>query len=741
MHPPAEPGLGQRRLLRGREAGALVAYVLVLLTVSPVRAQVSPGPLSRAHASLEGSTKCFRCHRTGEGGLDRECIACHDEIAWSIARSRGLHGREAKDNCAKCHPEHAGPDFSLTNWPDGGPRDFDHAKTGWGLQGKHAQVKCRECHTPKYQVSPAMKKAERKDPSRSWIGLEQACASCHEDIHKGALGADCAGCHSAATWKEATRFDHGKTAYPLLGAHVKVACDKCHLSPKLSLPLDASGRAKPLYKPLPHAECTACHDDPHGGRLGAACSKCHTVEEWRRLPQGAFDHDKTRYPLKGLHRTVACEKCHGPKTARVDRPKDVTCGTCHRDAHAGLATLAGKPADCEACHDERAYRPSTYTVERHQTSSYPLTGLHAKAACEKCHRKDTSQAGLAAFGTSGVSMRPRHALCTDCHADAHAGQLASRPDRGACDACHGTEGWKPTRFAVREHAATRLPLEGRHAEIPCGACHAPDRKDLPPLLAVGTAGVRGVGGADLSAGSAGAGPGGAGSNRAGGAGQIARTVLRGVETECKACHGNPHGEVFPRNDTKGGARACGECHDMTVFSPSRVDARMHQRYAYALEGAHGAVPCQACHKELDAPRGKSSLVLAPGPARRLEFRDARRLCAECHADPHGGQFASRPGAGACDGCHDLSGFKPATRFNHANSRFVLDGAHARVPCAKCHPSKTDSSGRSYVVYRPLPYRCEDCHGAKIPGGSSGVGAGGIGTAGQLSSLDSKGGRS
>ena len=31
----------------------------------------------------------------------------------------------------------------------------------------------------------------------------------------------------------------------------------------------------PVYRPLPHDECSSCHADPHRGGLGATCTKCH----------------------------------------------------------------------------------------------------------------------------------------------------------------------------------------------------------------------------------------------------------------------------------------------------------------------------------------------------------------------------------------------------------------------------------------------------------------------------------
>src|SRR5580704_6878981 len=49
---------------------------------------------------------------------------------------------------------------------------------------------------------------------------------------------------------------------------------------------------------------------PHGN-LALPCQNCHTSVGWkpiRAVPE--FDHDKTKYPLRGLHEGVACTQCH-----------------------------------------------------------------------------------------------------------------------------------------------------------------------------------------------------------------------------------------------------------------------------------------------------------------------------------------------------------------------------------------------------------------------------------------------
>jgi hypothetical protein len=146
---------------------------------------------------------------------------------------------------------------------------------------------------------------------------------------------------------------------------------------------------------------------------------------------------------------------------------------------------------------------------------------------------------------------------------------------------------------------------------------------------------------------------------------------------------------------------------MRRFAPSSVDVAAHQRYEFHLEGAHRAAPCQACHAELRAALAASTLRNTRG--RPLTFREPKARCADCHATPHGAQFDRNRKSGACEACHDLEGFKPASRFDHnRDAAFRLDGAHAPVACALCHRSEAGPKGPR-VIWKPVASRCESCH--------------------------------
>ena len=573
--------------------GPSVVAVLLALCCggSRLAAQISPGPLARPHQQLDGTTQCAKCHGEHKALMTSLCLNCHKEIAWLVERNRGYHARVQDEACASCHPDHAGRDFPLISWPEQRVEKFDHALTGWPLDGAHRTTKCGGCHTPAFRVSAVAKLSERQAPDWGWVGLERDCLPCHEDVHRG--------------------------------------------------------------------------------RLGTGCAKCHTTITFKTVSRTSFDHERTRYPLRGRHVEVKCERCHDFSNGKtISSPHFANCTDCHRDTHAGTATLAARTVDCEACHSVDGWQPSTYTVAQHRLTRYPLEGRHQQVKCSACHLKEPPGVPLAQLGSSGVWLRPVASECRSCHPDDHGGQLATRPDRGACGACHTVNAWTPSTFTAAAHAPLRLKLEGRHAEIACRACHGPNRAGLPALAASPAVGKAGV-------------------------------ALRLREVECANCHLDPHGGRYPK---------CVDCHGVRTFRPSAVDIAAHGRYKLPLEGAHGAVPCVACHPTMNHGATTSSLLLVQWTYPGLVFTAPNGGCAGCHQNPHGAQFADRRDGGVCESCHGVDLFRPATRFDHdKNAAFSLKGAHAHVPCASCHPTVRGLGAKPVVVYTPVSSKCEACH--------------------------------
>jgi hypothetical protein len=579
--------------------GFLVATIA--LAAAPVRAQVSPGPLAAAHAALDGATDCFRCHArgTGKSGMDQRCLACHTEVGWMRARQRGFHARVANQACASCHPDHGGRGFALVAWDGGRPEGFAHARAGWTLAGRHAEIACRDCHKPAFQRSGAVPLLRVKDRARSWLGLEPACGSCHADPHRGRLGSDCLACHDQAKWSPAPRFDHARTRYALTGAHARLACADCHTTAQVNGGTDARGALRPRWSPVPHADCVSCHRDPHAGRFRGACAACHTTAGWRAVNAKGFDHDQTRYPLRGAHAAVRCDDCHAAARGGK-RPRFASCTDCHADAHRGTATVAGGAVDCAACHTVDRFTPSTWPRSEHARTRYPLLGAHAATACAGCHtRAAAGSAEAATLGSARVRMRPGSGTCVTCHHDPHAARFTPRVANaaaGGCTTCHSMLAFRPASYDARAHAASAYPLEGAHRAVACQACHeelraAPAASSLP-----------------------------------GGRHRALRFESRA--RACADCHQDPHGGQFKARADGG---RCEACHDVAAFAPAT--RFVHDRdTGFRLQGVHARTPCAACHRSTTRADGTRLTIYRPTPSR----------CESCHT-PGGG--ASRPGAG------------------------------------------------------------------------------------------------
>ena len=116
---------------------------------------------------------------------------------------------------------------------------------------------------------------------------------------------------------------------------------------------------------------------PHGS-LNIACQNCHTPSGWkpiRAVPE--FDHNQTRYPLRGLHEGVACTQCH---IKMVFTNVGNKCADCHADIHRRQFG-----ANCEQCHNVRGWNVAVQQINQHQ-NRFPLIGAHAALECDSCHK-------------------------------------------------------------------------------------------------------------------------------------------------------------------------------------------------------------------------------------------------------------------------------------------------------------------------------------------------------------------
>ena len=518
----------------------LVFMLSVLAGSQSVFAQLSPGDLSQAHAKLEGLDNCRACHGTDRKQIAPNCLTCHTIVKQQLDTGVGLHGRNIYNTCEDCHVEHHGRDFKLVYWKDGDSA-FDHSLTGYNLTGAHKPLQCRNCHNAKNVPAGFSEGDSPKDPARTFQGLSTACNSCHFDEHRGQLGSKCESCHTNSAWKPAASFDHQKAKYPLAGQHLQVACAKCH--PSLSDAQSAADTSYTKFTGITFSQCSSCHRDPHANRLGPNCTGCHNVNGWRSVDNSGFDHSRTRFPLLGLHKPLACAKCHKQEEPRKALAFSV-CSDCHADFHQGAFAKSPGGAKCERCHNVDGFRPGIFTVEQHDSSSYPLQGAHLAVPCDGCHI------------SSPVGKSPRQyrfkfeqTACKTCHRDPHNGKADQWIAAGGCESCHSVQSWSESTFA---HDSTKFPLRGKHAQVKCLACHG-NKNDKT---------------------------------------NVSLLTFALLPSNCNDCHIDIHRGQF----VVAGATACDRCHSTDNWKASKF---VHDRDSrYKLEGAHARVSCGECHKNV-----------------------------------------------------------------------------------------------------------------------------------------------
>ncbi len=611
---------------RGFAGRLLVMFAVVWLALTgEARAQLgalmSPGPLARAHAELEGLFNCQKCHEPGKRVTADRCLTCHKPVADRIARRRGVH-RDVRGDCVACHVDHAGRDGELRPFDTA---SFDHrAETGFALDGRHADasVSCSNCHK-----------------TRSFLTASPSCRTCHTDTHKGALGSACERCHSARDpfASARTTFDHAVTAFPLAGAHRSAACSACHK--------DAG------YRIARFDTCTTCHKTPHEPRVSSACTTCHTTANW---VSRNFNHERTAFPLAGRHATTPCASCHKAPATRV-KPPSATCAACHADPHKG-----GFKEDCSACHTEKGFSPASFdhltrarfaleaghgglackachknlaapaatpvskrtvdfrglgaacatchddphanelgascqtchTVRSFAVASFAHTsepgffvGPHVTAPCAKCHTPRGTADPNATHPSLPTSFRATPTACASCHDDVHLGQVGAD-----CQSCHSMAAarFEPDRF---EHSRSRYPLTGRHVGVECAKCHTRQSAAFP------------------------AGPGTA-------------TRLIGLDSTCATCHADAHlGQLETR---------CEQCHSTASFAVKTYTHADAPRDFFT--GRHRAARCADCHK-------RETAQFPAGHGTTVRF-DVDATCVTCHADPHRGALGAD-----CARCH------------------------------------------------------------------------------------------
>lgn len=345
-----------------------------------------------SHADFEG--QCEQCHRPLRGKQADLCLECHQQVGEQAFLGSGVHGQMSNlSECRQCHPDHRGREFSPASFAREG---FDHDRTGFPIDARHAQAACQDCH------------AQQK------IVMSGDCTGCHEEpaVHAGIFAPDCAACHAGETWQTVTwqgqTFDHDQIGFSLSLHQADysgnpIACRDCHQERSAS--------------PAEYA-CQECHQRGdtvfvvgHVHSFGPDCRECHDGVD-RMM---SFDHGAV-FPLAGRHAEQSCATCHNGQPFREGL---TICATCHQEPeiHAGYFGLR-----CQMCHLDAGWQPARLSVHE-----FPLDhGSPQELTCETCH------AGAYVEYTCYTCHDHREAEIMDSHraAGISDGQI---PD---CAACH-----------------------------------------------------------------------------------------------------------------------------------------------------------------------------------------------------------------------------------------------------------------------------------------------------------------
>lgn len=624
---------------------------------------LAPGPLITGHKDLEKSD-CLKCHDAGKGLPNEKCLDCHKDIRSFVDKKQGYHGRQTK-SCFECHSDHKGRMLDTTLIDS---KKFDHASTGYKLEGKHAEIKCNDCHKNK-----RTKKAIRTQDTL-YLGKNSTCVSCHKEddphLFKDKFAKmDCNTCHAFTSWKKDISFNHSiDTKYKLNSKHAEIKCNDCHL-------IDKKKKTFQYQWPnLAQRDCLTCHkDDFHkfngndvkSHKMGdlMKCSSCHSETKWKEIHD--FNHNKqTRYPLDGKHLDLKCGECHLPiqKVAVKTQPplkfgnykwaqlETKTCETCHDSPHEKDFSKDLLKKRCTECHSAESW----YTLKsgggfEHDKTRFSLSGSHKTTRCSDCH----GPSGKQVFKFKAVDKE----FCGDCHSNVHKNQFSPKIDVQKCAECHTTD--KFTERKKFDHKNTNFELLDTHLKIKCEECHLPTQSKFN-IMSPNTNKKKFPEGKELQL------------------GNFRFPQIK--DKDCLSCHNDYHRGQLDDN--------CKKCHQENKWTETKFDHNEDSKYR--LLDKHSKLKCNKCH----LPATNNQVVTFKNETRPLiNYKPLAQNCYDCHKDPHKGSFGRQ-----CHECHTERGWT-VTRDFHKN--FTLSGVHYALECSECHKDGKKLAG--------LSQQCISCH--------------------------------
>ena len=360
------------------------------------------------------------------------------------AGTRDPHGALRRPlECTRCHTTEA--------WkPTRTPLPFAHDReTRFPLVGEHARVSCLACHLGARFDEPRLAPEE--------------CASCHVDVHRGALGTDCATCHTTTRWREVNGIGlHVRTGFPLTGAHLQLTCAACHRDA-------TNGSFTALNR-----ECIACHRadytrsttvDHVTAGFSVDCRRCHNDLTWQGGAR--FDHlgaTGGAFALLGAHAQLRCASCHIPPngTLKWTPSGQNDCAACHQAQYQQAHGGTGMPTTCADCHTVNNWS-SDFDHGTSTGGRFTLVGAHRSLPCSSCHLPGTFEPKWTAASQND---------CVACHQADYDAQHTGSGFPVTCLTCHTTSAWTPATF--RDHDAQFFPIySGAHAGrwSSCATCH------------------------------------------------------------------------------------------------------------------------------------------------------------------------------------------------------------------------------------------------------------------------------
>jgi hypothetical protein len=396
-------------------------------------------PLIGAHQNIN----CIQCHKketkNGEefqefkGIAFQDCKSCHNDP----------HNNQLPGKCNDCHSEVSFQNFN--------GQTFNHNVTNFKLKGKHNTIDCFACHK---------KTDNEKLVFQDLIGKSESnCLACHNDTHEGKFGLECVKCHNEESFFALNNmdfFDHNKTDYSLEGKHLEVDCKQCH-----------TGR---YTKTIDFSACNKCHNDYHNGEFTENnftpdCVECHSLQEGFEYSLYTLEqHQETEFPLEGAHLATPCFACHISEDNDQWTFKNLgeTCVDCHVNIHEDYINPSYYPENnCKACHVSDSW--AKIDSFDHSKTGWNLTGKHKTTACRSCHFIENSD-NKSVIDQKFIKLDTD---CASCHENVH-DTMFEIDGITDCNRCHITEHWIPEKF---NHNTTRFPLEGKHTQVECNACH------------------------------------------------------------------------------------------------------------------------------------------------------------------------------------------------------------------------------------------------------------------------------